>query len=212
MPRHKTAGAANAGQPVPTVIRRGIPVPAGKALNARPTERLTPAVVERLLDLAQSCLFIESLASVAGIPTRVLRLWIRRGQEAWSTIDGQCDSPERAMACVPEQDRLYAALAAGLEGVFAERETNMALSIISAGQSDWRALAWMLERWRPQRWSETVRKEINAAERIDLSTLSEEELDQRLQAMMASDHAPEGEETRRIEIAEGETNEQTAGG
>jgi hypothetical protein len=59
----------------------------------------------------------------------------------------------------------YRRFAEDLEKAEAEAETLTMSAIVHAGKADWRALAWILERRGPQRWSpKLTQKVLNESE------------------------------------------------
>lgn len=97
---------------------------------ARPT-LLTDEVHKRIVDLVRAGNYVETAAAAAGVGTRTVRDWMRRGAN--------------------EDDGIYRALADDIAKAHAEAEA-LAIQIVNraATGGDWRAIAWKLERTRPR--------------------------------------------------------------
>lgn len=117
---------------------------------------LTEELAKRLVALRRSSrLFDAQVAQRCGISGGTLRYWLAKGVS------------ERA----PE---LYARFAQQYTDAAVEVEDE-SLDKVLAGESgkhgnDWKAHAWFLSRWRPQRWGERV-PERGPAEAIDIEAL-----------------------------------------
>jgi transposase-like protein len=96
---------------------------------------LTEELATRIALLVRRGAYRETACAAAGVSPRTLRQWLRRAGEG---------GPHSAR---------YRKFADALDKAEAEAEMVTAAAILRAGQGDWRALAWILERRGPQRWS-----------------------------------------------------------
>lgn len=71
-------------------------------------------------------------AAVAGVALRTWYHWRQQGRDGVEP---------------------YASLEADVQQAEAEQEINYVARIAEAGQKDWKANAWLLERSKPQRWA-----------------------------------------------------------
>jgi transposase len=108
-----------------------------------------PTVLSRakhavIVDAMRAGNFLETAAALAGIDSSTLRRWIRRGErERMRREAGQvAQSSENAFVRLA----LEVDLAAGAA------QSEVVGRIIRAGQDDWRASAWWLERRHVDEW------------------------------------------------------------
>jgi transposase len=128
--------------------------------------KLTAAVQARIVDAVRAGSRREEAAAAAGIARSTLQGWLARGEAA--------NAPAR-----------FQNFAAAVRQADAEWEVAAVEAIGSAAaDGDWRALAWLLERRRPERWGRTTRLEhsgpeggpIAVEDKLDLSKLDAAEL------------------------------------
>jgi transposase-like protein len=104
---------------------------------ARPT-KLTPAVREKIVQAVAACSSYRAAALYAGVADSTLRSWLARGRaEQGATKRVRGEAP-------------YVELVASLERAAAIAEVRAAGQIAKAGETDWRAMAWFLERRDPE--------------------------------------------------------------
>jgi transposase len=103
---------------------------------ARPT-KLTTEVEEKILKAIRSGNYAEPAALYAGVHRATYFRWMERGDPAGTA----------------PTDRRYRAFRARVEQAKAEAEVRDVTMIAKAGERDWRARAWSLERRHPERWA-----------------------------------------------------------
>lgn len=127
--------------------------------------RLTPERQAKIVNAVKAGAYLETAAAAAGINKVTLHRWLRRGERYPGTI--------------------YSAFSEAVHEALAQAEMRDVLTISkAAGDGDWRAAAWRLERKYPKRWGTVSRTEITgkdgAALKIDIntdvSTLTDEQL------------------------------------
>ena len=127
--------------------------------------RLTPERQAKIVNAVKAGAYLETAAAAAGINKVTLHRWMRRGERFPGTI--------------------YSAFSDAVHEALASAEIRDVLTISkAAGDGDWRAAAWRLERKYPKRWGTVSRTEITgkdgAALKIDIntdvSTLTDEQL------------------------------------
>lgn len=99
----------------------------------RGTNKLTPAIAERLVASLKSGQQRKAACAAAGIHPRTLRDWMARADAG---------------------DESLAALALDVGKAEADCESRAVASIQVQGREDWRALAWYLERRFPLQWGD----------------------------------------------------------
>lgn len=99
--------------------------------------KLTDTVVERLVAILKVGGYVETAAAAVGVSKQTLYNWLERGDPAGAK---KADEPFRAFRQQLEQAR-------------AEGEAVLVTRIQIAGQKDWKANAWMLERINPGIWA-----------------------------------------------------------
>ena len=103
--------------------------------KARPS-RLTPDVHERIVATMRAGNFRETAAAAAGIQSKTLRDWLRRGAHGEHPFDE---------------------FLAAISVAEAEAEVRVVEIIGNAAKADWRAAAWCLGRKNPSRWAYQVK-------------------------------------------------------
>jgi hypothetical protein len=128
---------------------------------------LTPAVQERVCQALRAGAHMEQAATFAGVHRATVHRWLARGESD--------DAPERF--------RDFAAAVREAEAGF--EIASLAL-IARAGDEDWRARAWLVERRHPRRWGRRKALELSGPDGepiqlealgLDWHRLTDEELD-----------------------------------
>jgi hypothetical protein len=127
---------------------------------------LTPEVETRIVAAVGAGAHLSVAARAAGVSRQTLHRWRTRG--------------------AAEAEGPYHELANALERAEAEAELRQVALIARAGQSEWRAAAWLLSRRAPERWGRGAAERSapapasevpsSATERLDLRLLEDDEL------------------------------------
>lgn len=120
--------------------------------------KLTPEVHEKVVRLVRAGNFRETACAAAGITSRTMRHWMALGADGHEP---------------------YAEFAAAVDQAEAEAEARDVARVVKAGDDDWRALAWRLERKSNERWARRDRPELTV-QHENPATLSDAELDARI--------------------------------
>lgn len=97
----------------------------------RPT-KLTPELHADIVRTIKAGNYLETAAAMAGVERLTLREWIKKGVRA--------------------QSGAYHTFARDIEQAMAHAEVVDVLGIRKAGEKEWTARAWLLERRYPDRW------------------------------------------------------------
>jgi len=134
--------------------RRPKALPRSRA--GHPTQpRLTEEVEELIVQLVRGGAYLKTAAQFAGVHRETIRRWRKRGE---TDLQRSIESH-------------YAAFARALARAEAQAEATRVLRILAAGENDWRANAWFLERRFPERWGAhgTVNSAVEVGARIPRS-------------------------------------------
>jgi hypothetical protein len=143
---------------------------------ARPkgTTRLErePELATRIITYIKAGSYAETAAAAAGVNRSTLHRWLKRGAEG---------------------EEPFATFADSVEGALAEAELRDVIRLDKAGDEDWRAVAWKLERRNPKRWGRCEHLELTGADGgpIRYEQLSESELDAEIERLSAEIEAAE---------------------
>lgn len=135
--------------------------------------KLTPEAHKAIVARVLAGNYRETACAAAGICSRTLRDWLRRGASG---------KPE---------DAIYAAFSADLDKAEAASESRQIAALTQAAAKDWRAAAWLLEKKYPKRWGSRV--EVQHSGSVSLESI--DELRKRLDAGQRDailDDEPEG--------------------
>lgn len=112
--------------------------------------KLTDTVATRLVEMFRLGATNIDACRYAGIDDETLRLWIIGGRQELDEIAARGDDPmeEAEPATMSRQ----AALVLAIEGALGEFAKEQLTNIKAAGNSDWRAPAWLMERRFPKEW------------------------------------------------------------
>ena len=119
----------------------------GRHPGGRPT-KLTREVIEKIAELVRAGNYMVTAAAYVGVNRDTLYAWLRRGAAARSG--------------------LYREFSDSIGVALAGAEIDPLKLITEAGQKEWRALAWRLERRYPDRWGRLERIEHTGADGKDL--------------------------------------------
>lgn len=141
-----------------------MPTEKPKAKPGRKT-RLTLDRQEKIINAIRAGAYIETAAAAAGINKTSLYAWLKKGERYPGTI--------------------FSAFADAVNAALAQAEMRDVLAISkAAGEGDWRAAAWRLERKFPGRWGQTTRTQISGPDggpvqvntNVDVTKLTDEQL------------------------------------
>ncbi len=125
------------------------------------TTKITPEIIERILQAVRTGSAVEAAALYAGVPRQTFFDWLKKGRQG-----GRAYKPYRDLAL-----RLDEAL-----GVF---DVNANAIIAKAAHDQWQAAAWQLERKFPERYGRRTRIDgnvtVSAVPFVDLSKLTSDE-------------------------------------
>lgn len=118
-----------------------------------PTLKLTPELIATVVGFISKGSYITVAAAAAGVHRETLYAWMRRG----------ADQRKRKVRGI------YRTFLDAMERAHAECETALLARIVKAGEEQWSAAAWTLERTRPSRYeqhrtSERVRRDLARAQ------------------------------------------------
>lgn len=115
-------------------------MPAGRPLS------LTPGVIAQVKQLLPRALYFETVAASIGVHRLTFRKWLRDGaKETRRREQGHDPDPKLDLHCE---------LSNTVQKVLAETETDYLSQIQAAGTQAWTAVAWILERRFPGKWSQ----------------------------------------------------------
>lgn len=110
--------------------------------------RLTPHVHDTIVKFLKSGNYLEVAAGCAGVSFTAVRQWIATGnKEIALREDGKKPRPELDHYVVFAKDVISAET---------EAEARATMQIVKAGETNWNAAAFYLERKFPKRWSPQV--------------------------------------------------------
>jgi hypothetical protein len=143
--------------------------------RGRPRE-LTREIVDQVASLVTKCLYVETVAGSLGINRDTFRLWCKIGAR---------EHRNRERGQIPNQSLdLFVEFSGNIKKALADAEADFLATVQASGTQAWTALAWILERRFPERWS---------ANRAELKVLQKrlEELEKRCSPNGKSTHADE---------------------
>lgn len=117
----------------------------GKRSRGRPS-KLTDETVKKLMEAIIDGNTYEAACNYAGISYSVFADWVRKGEEYTKMLEGgQKGIRWEFINFLKELNRAKA-----------EAEVNLVKKIKEAGDKDWRANAFLLERRNPEQWAKKV--------------------------------------------------------
>jgi hypothetical protein len=108
--------------------------------------KLTPDLQDRLIQALKAGNYIDPSCAYAGITRETFYQWLKAGQNGNARFSDFSDAVTRAMAAA---------------------EIGSVAKIKLAGEGDWRAAAWLLERRHPDRWANTQRIELMVKKQLE---------------------------------------------
>jgi transposase len=123
--------------------------------GGRPT-KLTPDIQVKIVDALKMGNYIETAAALAGINKTSIYEWLKRGARELERVE---NNPN---ARIRKEEEPFVKFSNAVQKAQAESEQRDLLIIAKAGQTDWKASAWRLERKYPQRWGRKERLDFEA--------------------------------------------------
>jgi hypothetical protein len=152
------------------------------ASKGRKVSKLTDPKVTLLLKALQGGNYIEVACSYAGLHYATLYRWLERGRAERASQE-QGNEPD-------EHESQYLELCEAVEKARADAVLrNVTIIQQAAGNGQWQAAAWWLERSMPQQYGRRVQAEVT-------STVSVKDLEQRMLALIDHDEEPVSEDER----------------
>jgi hypothetical protein len=108
--------------------------------------KLTQEVYETIITTLEEGNFFCTACQIAGVTERTCYNWMRRGEELNTRYPE--DDPTDA------EELLFLSFYVAVKRAKAVAISNAVANIIKAGDRDWRASAWFLERTCPEDWSD----------------------------------------------------------
>ncbi|HZK28535.1 MAG TPA: hypothetical protein VFD00_13445 [Thermoclostridium sp.] len=115
------------------------------AKMGRPT-KLNDKVQHEIVTAVKQGNYIETASAYAGINKTTLYDWLRRGRREIARVEK--DGRRR----IKKSEEKYVNFSHALEKALAESEMRDVLIIGKAGETQWQASAWRLERKFPDKW------------------------------------------------------------
>lgn len=152
------------------------------AVMGRPT-KLTPELTVKICDMLRAGNYLETAAAYAGVDKATLHRWLKRGRQEIERVETSGGKGK-----IRKNEQLFVDFCNSVEKALSEGEVRDLIIISNAAKSDWKAAAWKLERKFPDRWGRKVIEAnlhhtgkdegpIQVEQKIDLSNLSDEELE-----------------------------------
>lgn len=143
-----------------------------------PTPKLNDKVADQICSLVRAGAFLETAAASVGLPSRTIRIWMRRGRE-----DLKNAHPKTR----------YAKFATKMIQASADFELSAEQLMSVAAHTDWRAAAELLKCRFPSRWNPSVRvtleSELDRLEKTLERTLSADDVRRVMEALVEEDRA-----------------------
>lgn len=153
------------------------------ASRGRPS-KLTPKIQEEILRVIKSGNYIETACAYVGINKSTFYEWLKRGAREKDRV------AKNPRAKVRKSEKPYVDFSNAVEKALAQAEIRDVAIIGKAAEENWQAAAWRLERKFPERWGRKEKYalehtgkdggpiETSHTEQIDLSNLTDKELEQ----------------------------------
>ena len=150
----------------------------------RPPGKFSPERQKTITNLIRAGCTIERACNAAGIESRTLRFWRKRGKAG---------------------EEPYASFCLALKEADAMGEAHRVAVIAKAGDEDWRAAAWLLSRRHPERWGERQSIEHSGPNKSPITIDARTDLIERITrlARSPSSDEEEGEDSQELDEAAG---------
>lgn len=153
------------------------------ARRGRPS-KLTPEIQEEILRVIKSGNYIETACAYVGINKTTFYDWLKKGAREKERV------AQNPRARVRKDLQKYVDFSNAVDKALAQAEIRDVAIIGKAAEENWQAAAWRLERKFPDRWGRKEKYslehsgkdggpiETSHTEQIDLSNLTDKELEQ----------------------------------
>jgi hypothetical protein len=139
---------------------------------------LNDEMIQKIVDATLWGNYATTICDYVGISTMSLHNWLKKG-EALSEVD------DRELT---SEEQLFVKLFYEVKKARGLSEMKAVEKIRKAGEQDWKAAAWFLERTATQRWGRVDRHEITGAEGGAVE-ISAESVTRKLEALLANREA-----------------------
>jgi hypothetical protein len=137
-------------------------------------EKLTPELHAQIVECVRSGNWLQTAAWQAGVTPHAVQHWMRRGRQE---VEGR-----------------YREFFTAIQAAKAQAEAEALNDIQKMGKTDWRARAWFLSRMDPKRFGEKsttviagdAKAPLQVAQQFDTRKLTDAQLEQVRQAMLAA--------------------------
>ena len=102
------------------------------------SDGLTTEFIRRYVQCLSQCYYVETAASLAGVPVTKIRAWLKKGHREPGTI--------------------YADFLYEVEHALATVESDHVRALEALSKKEWKVAAWLLERRFPERWGDQRKK------------------------------------------------------
>lgn len=146
--------------------------------------KLTKELHDQIVQVIRAGNYIETACAYVGINKSTFYEWLKRGAREKQRVD------QNPRARIRKEERKFVDLSNAVEKALAHAEIRDVAMIAKAGEENWQASAWRLERKFPKRWGRKDNLQANiehtgkdggaieTSQKLDLSNLTDEELTQ----------------------------------
>lgn len=136
---------------------------------------LNEAMIAKIVEATQYGNYATVICDYVGISTVSLANWLRKGEELSEKDEDELN----------DEERLFVKLFFDVRKARGLSEMRAVERIRKAGEQDWKAAAWFLERTATARWGRVDRTEITGADGGAIA-IDAEVVSRKLEAMMAN--------------------------
>jgi len=122
-------------------------MPSKKKTNRRGRKPiLTEEIIQNVVSVLRTGTYIETAIACVGISKDTFYAWLRRGARERRRLDNDKKAKPN------KEEAIYLQLSDAVKKAIAEAEIRNLAMISQAGETQWQASAWILERRFPERW------------------------------------------------------------
>lgn len=150
-------------------------------MKGRPS-KLTMELQEEVVKHLRTGNYIETVSALVGISKNTFYDWLKRGAREIQRVE------QNSRARIRKDEQKYVDFSDAVKKAMAHAEVRDVTLIAKAGDKNWQASAWRLERKHPDKWGRKERQTIEhmgkdggaieTKNTLDLSALSDKELAQ----------------------------------